>query len=330
MRRQWLFSTCAVTLLGMSTIGSAEEPVEIRFAVEYSADILPGQANRAFADRIDELSDGRITVDYLPDGSLYSGQDLLLANLRGDVDMTTLVSIYWTGISEKLGVLELPFAFPTHESFYAAVDDPNFLTDIFSEVEGNGAVVLGALPYSYVYPGSASGPMRTPEEFNGESLRAIGQMNRSTLSSFGADPNSINITELAGAIQQGVVDGLNTPLDAWQAYSFYEDIQDITLLDYQFVFYPWTVNADWWESLSDTDQRLIQEAVDDVTNNYRAIAREQIQDSKEYLERQGVKFHEPTPSQKSKFRAAVEPQWESFRRNVSAEAVELIEQFSNN
>ena len=58
-----------------------------------------------FIDLIKKRSDGRISAEFFPSGSLYKGLDLLQAVLRGDAEMTTLVSVYWSAISGTVPTL---------------------------------------------------------------------------------------------------------------------------------------------------------------------------------------------------------------------------------
>ncbi len=80
----------------------------------------------------------------------------------------------------------------------------------------------------------------------------------------GANAVSINITEMPAALQQGLVDGMQTLMDAYVEYKFYEQIKYVTDARYQLIYYPWTVNAKWWNALAPADQKLIQQAVDDA------------------------------------------------------------------
>ena len=119
----------------------AAAEVTIRFPIEYSLDITPGLANQDFKKLVEERSKGRVEVKLFPSGSLYKGLDLLQALLRGDAEMTTLISAYWSSLSPRLAVSELPYAFPTTESFYKAIDD-GFFQEAYAEVEGKGAKLI--------------------------------------------------------------------------------------------------------------------------------------------------------------------------------------------
>ena len=69
--------------------------------------------------------------------------------LRGDSEVTAVVSPHWIGISPKLSVFELPYAFPNRDAIYAAISNEEFLGKAFDEVESKGATLLGIFVYDY-------------------------------------------------------------------------------------------------------------------------------------------------------------------------------------
>lgn len=300
--------------------------VTIRFPVEYAADITPGLANQEFAKLIEERSNGEIKVEYYPGGSLFKGLDLLQAVLRGDAEMTTLVSVYWSAISPKLAVFDLPYAFPTHEAFYRATEHEAFMSEVFSEVEAKGGKVLGVLAYDYLVPGNRLRPLIMPDDFRGLKLRALGKTNAATLEAFGASSVPINVTEVSGALQQGVIDGLNTPLDAYPSYGWHKAIKHLTYARYYFAFYPWAVNAEWWNGLSDAHRQLIQDTVTEVAQRHRERARAAADAALEQIKAEGVEVHIQTPQEQAAWMAAAESVWQDAEQRFGAELIALLRQ----
>lgn len=309
--------------------GAQDKPVTIRFPVEYAADVTPGLANQEFVKRMAERSNGRIKVEFFPGGSLYKGLDLLQAVVRGDADMTTLVSAYWVGASPRIGVFDLPYAFPTHEAFYRAADDQAFRDLVFSEMESKGVKVLGLLPYDYVVPGTRNRALVKPEDFKGLKLRAVGRVNASGLQALGATAVPINITEVSTSIQQGVIDGLNTPADAFVSYRFYEVVKNLTYAKYYFAFYPWTVNARFWNGLPEGDRKLIGDVVAEVVRDHRSRARQAADEAMATLKKNGVAVHEQTPEEQKAWAQAMAKVWTDAESQFGKELIQRVRSFGN-
>jgi C4-dicarboxylate-binding protein DctP len=318
----------SLALCAAGGVQAQEKSITIRFPFEYAADVAPGLANQAFKKLVEERSNGRIKVQLYPNGSLLKGLDLLQGVVRGDAEMTTLVSAYWAGVSPKLSVFDLPYAFPTHEAFYKASEDEAFKKDAFSELETKGIKVLGMLPYDYVVPGSRKGPLLKAEDLKGQKLRAVGKTNAAALSAAGATAVSINITEVSTAIQQGVIDGLNTPLDAFVSYRFFEPIKNVTYAKYFFAFYPWTVNAKFWAGLSEADRALITKAADEVLIGQRKIAREAADQAKAALIANGVKVHEQTAEEAESWGKAMGAAWTNAEAQFGKPLIDRVRAFS--
>ena len=304
------FFGVAAVLLALAAPGVVQSAeTTIKFPVEYNADVTPGLANQEFVELIEERSNGEIKVEFFPGGSLYKGLDVLQAVLRGDAHMTTLVSVYWSAISPQLAIFDLPYAFPTHEAFYKATEDQAFMSKAFAEVEAKGGKVIGVLPYDYLLPGNTQRATVMPTDFEGLKLRALGKTNAKTLEALGARAVPINITEVNGALEQGVIDGLNTPADAFVSYKWDETVNHVTYAKYYFAFYPWAVNAEWWDGLPEAHRKLIQETVTEVTVRHRERARQAAADAMEKLKAAGVQLHEQTEEEQDAWMAAVAPIW---------------------
>lgn len=84
--------------LGTAALALHAQQVTIRFPVEYSPDVAQGKADVDFVKRIEASSQGRIKVNFSPNGATYKGNDLVQAMLRGDAEMTTLVPAYWSSV----------------------------------------------------------------------------------------------------------------------------------------------------------------------------------------------------------------------------------------
>ncbi|MGE8942238.1 TRAP transporter substrate-binding protein [Leptospira interrogans] len=327
--RRHAVAAFASALALMTTGAQAQDKqITIRFPFEYAADVAPGLANQAFKKLVEERSNGRIKVQLYPNGSLLKGLDLLQGVVRGDAEMTTLVSAYWVGVSPKLSVFDLPYAFPTHEAFYKAMDDSAFQKDVFGELESKGITVLGMLPYDYVVPGSRKGPLIKAEDLKALKLRAVGKTNAAALTAAGATAVSINITEVSTAIQQGVIDGLNTPLDAFVSYRFFEPIKNVTYARYFFAFYPWTVNAKFWAGLSDADRSLLEKAAGEVLVGQRKIARDAADQAKATLISNGVKVHEQTAEEAKAWGEAMGSTWATAESQFGKPLIDRIRAFS--
>ncbi|BAT58600.1 C4-dicarboxylate-binding periplasmic protein precursor [Variibacter gotjawalensis] len=300
--------------------------VTIRFPVEYSLDITPGLANQEFKRLVEERTKGRVEVKLFPSGSLYKGLDLLQALLRGDAEMTTLISAYWSALSPRLAVFELPYVFPTKEAFYKAVDD-GFFEQAYGEVESKGGKIIGVLPFDYLVPGTKRTAIRNPRDMAGLKMRGLGRVNLAMLKALGATPVSLNFVELSPAIQQGVIDGLNVPTDNYLIYKWNESIKHVTYANYYIAFYPWMVNATWWNKLDPELRKIIQEVAVDVARRHRERAEAESQKAITGMRAVGVDVHIQTPEERKVWIEATRPVWKEFETQIGPQLIERVQQY---
>ncbi|HWM81291.1 MAG TPA: TRAP transporter substrate-binding protein [Pseudolabrys sp.] len=316
--------TLAMTV-AVTPVVAAE--VTIRFPIEYSLEITPGLANQEFKKLVEERTNGRVEVKLYPSGSLYKGLDLLQALLRGDAEMTTLISAYYSALSPRLAVSELPYAFPTKEAFYRAVDG-GFFEKAYAEVEQKGAKIIGVLPFDYLVPGTRNTAIRKPTDFKGLKMRGLGRVNLAMLQSLGATPVSLNFVELSPAIQQGVIDGLNVPTDNFMIYKWNESIRNVTYATYYIAFYPWMVNAAWWNKIDPELRKIIQQTAIDVTKAHRARAEAESQKAITAMRAAGVNVHVQTDDERKEWMEATRPIWKQFEGQIGKELIEEVQKYS--
>jgi C4-dicarboxylate-binding protein DctP len=301
--------------------------VTIRFPIEYSLEITPGKANAEFKRLVEERSNGRIKVELFPSGSLYKGLDLVQAILRGDAEMTTLIQAYWSALSPKTAVFELPYVFPTKQSFYAAVDD-GFFQKAYAEIEEKGAKIIGVLPFDYLVPGSRATPLREPKDFTGLKFRGLGKVNVAMLQHLGATPVSLNFVEISPAIQQGLIDGLNVPTDNYMIYKWNETIKNVTYAPYYIAYYPWTVNKSWWEGLDPELRTIIQDVATEVNTKHRPIAEAASDKAIADMRAAGVDVHIQTPEERAVWMEATRPVWDQFKDQIGEDLINQVEAYS--
>ena len=325
--KSYLKSIAAALGLGAALAAApaaAQQSITIRFPVEYAANFSAGLGDQDFVKRIEELSGGRIKARFVPGGAMYKGNDLVQALLRGDVEMTTIVPAYWTSIAPKVQLFDLPYAFPDYETFDRVAANRAFVSKVYADVEAKGAKVLGLMVNCYILPGTRSKQLLEPRDFNGLKLRGVGKVNATTMKVLGANAVSINITEMPAALQQGLVDGMQTLMDAYVEYKFYEQIKYVTDARYQLIYYPWTVNAKWWNALAPADQKLIQQAVDDALAANRQRVIKITEEATGQMKAKGVSVVRLTPAQEKTWQEATAPVWQQFEGEIGKD---LIDEF---
>lgn len=317
--------TAILALAGTTLLGApSDAAVKLRLPVDYNLDNPVGRTLTEFKRLVEERSKGDITVELYPEGNLYKGPDAVQAVLRGDSELTAVVSPHWIGISPKLSVFELPYAFPTRDSIYRAVDDQAFLGKAFDEVKQKGGTLVGIFVYDYALLANAAKPLVSPSDFKGVKLRAIGKTNGRFLELLGATTVPVNITEVSLAIDRGIIRGMSTAPDFWVNYKWAESVKYATDANFLIFYYPWVANSQWWDKLSGEQRELIRSSLKDVLVKQRADVEASRTKSLAAMEARGIQIHKQTPKEAAEWKSATEALWTEAQAAYGKDLVDSL------
>ena len=228
---------------------------------------IQDQALHKFKTEIEQKSNGKITVQIFSSGTLFGQKDQTAALEQGQVDMILCAAQDLATQVPKLGYFGSAYAFKNYTAMNEVLNGPYGKT-IFQEV----AKVTGALPLGAWYLGSRElnykdigHEIKTPQDLQGVKLRmpdapawlALGQ-------ALGAKPVPISFTEVYTALQTGTIDAQDNPLTIDRDSKFYEVAKNISLTNHV-IDSEWpTFNLQKWNSLSKSDQDMIQQALNDA------------------------------------------------------------------
>lgn len=297
----------AAAMFGFAVKANAD--VKLRLPVDYSLENPVGRTITEFKRLVEERSKGEITVEIYPEGNLYKGADAVQAVLRGDSEMTAVVSPHWIGVSPKLSIFELPYAFPNREAIYSASADEDFLGKAFDEVHEKGATLIGIFVYDYALLANSAKPLIQPADFAGIKLRAIGKTNGRFLELLGATTVPVNITEVSLAIERGIIEGMSTAPDFWVDYKWSESVKYATDANFLIFYYPWMANTQWWDGLTDDERTIIKTSLAEVVKSQQADVLATREKSMEALRAQGIEIHDQTPEEAAAWKTATEAIW---------------------
>lgn len=230
MKKKLLFGLLSIVLVALPFIGACGEKTpevfELNFATIMPAEAAITQTFVAWGDRIEEETEGRVKITFYLGGSLLSHPELL----RGVQD--GLADIAWYTPSEDAGVWDLAayydLAFLGFKSNWQA-------TDIYTELMENDDLGLmeefeskGVEPYCWMFPPpfqlfTTDKPVRVPDDISGMKVYALGEMSN-VFSAAGAAPIEMEITEVQGSLDRGLITGVCTHDAAMLVFG---------LLDYQ-------------------------------------------------------------------------------------------------
>jgi tripartite ATP-independent transporter DctP family solute receptor len=122
----------------------------------------------------------------------------------------------------------------------------------------------------------------------------------------GAAATPMEFSEVYLGLQQGVIDGIENPVDLIYTQKFYEVVKSLTLTNHLFEKGALFVSEKFYQGLSPADQKAVQEAAVEAGEYHNKALTDQIKMIPDELKKSGVKFIEWSDNDKETAAALTE------------------------
>lgn len=302
-----------------------QEPVSIQLAHVGNDEHQFSIASFKFKEIIEEKSDGSIEVEIYNNGQLGGDGDNVEGVQLGTIDMTTVApDSYTASVIPEYNVFGIPYLFRDLDHARSVVDG-EIGRELLDLGEEHGIIGLGYWEMGFANFTNSVRSIKEPADMEGLKLRVQpAPIWEEFLDRLGALATPMEFTELYGAMEQGVVDGQENPLNTVVSMGFYEVQPYLALTQHTYKAGPVFVNGKVWNSLSEQQQTWMEEAVQESSEYQRQqldkLEEEQIQ----LLKDEGVTITEPDLDA---FREKTEGIEEEVAEEVPAELVDRIKEF---
>src|SRR5699024_2434179 len=202
--------------------GSADDATyEFKLGHIAPPDHIWNDAAQKFADELNELSDGRMSVELYPGGQLGSDDDMVQQLETGSLDFGFITNAFLTSKSDAFSAWFAPYIFDSYEDAHEA-KDTEVAKEILATLEEDGLKAL-----DYFFSGHRTmmftEKIESPEEIEGLTLRVTpSPALEDWYRLLGASPESISLPDVYQSAQTGVIDGMEMDLDVTIASNFNE------------------------------------------------------------------------------------------------------------
>ena len=157
--------------------------------------------------------------------------------------------------------------------------------------------------------------IKTPADMVGLKMRIAPGMDTidMTFKAMGANTVSIPYGDLYMSLNTGVADGQENPWVNIVAMAFYEVQKYFSEVNYQFHPDPFIVNLDWWNSLPEEFQTILQTAANDMGDyNDQLVDELQGAAKQTVLDYEGCEVYVPTADELAMFVEAAQPVYQQM------------------
>ncbi len=274
-------------------------------------------AGKKFAEELEARSGGKLKVKMFHNGQLGSEQDTVNDAAIGTLDFSVLAINNITPFSPTVGILTLPY-------MILSLDEAVQLTqgDVGKELVENTIRDAGVRIVAWSYAGyrvlsNSKKPVKTLDDLSDLVIRVPkNEIMIDTYKSWGNNPTPMAWSETFTALQQGVVDGQDTPYITIHAMKFYEVQKYITNIRYLFLLEPIIVSESVFQDLKEEDQKAILEAGQAATQFSAQYLKDTEAALKKDLMDRGMQIDDPANDEKEWIEAATKTVWPKFYDSI--------------
>lgn len=291
--------TTALTAGAFMASGAANaETYEWTLAYMGVSGMIYTEVAEAIPERIAKATDGQVIIT--ANSSLVKPNRLLEGVRDGLVDMSLIVTAYYTGTQPLFSVPALPGEVETLDNL-RAIDASDYgaqLRGIYDTDYNSIELMETAFCPQTLF---STKPIRTVEEWKGRKLRVNNRATGLIGDQLGATTISLSAGEIIPALERGVIEGVVT--DSCWAYN--SGIQTVVKYasDWQLgsvMPAPLLVNKASWEELPPDLQEKVRAEFAKIQADYDVIWRERAAAMPGLLQQNGVEFTEIPDSERAK------------------------------
>ena len=242
--------------------------------------------------RLEELSDGKVTLNIYPSGVLGSEVECIGQLQNGSLAMTSQSAAAMENFVPAMATFSLPYVFRDSDHFWQVLNG-----DVGRDLmeKGENKYLRGLC---YFDSGSRNfytkdKPIRTPDDLKGMNIRV---MNSPTaidmIKALGGSPTPISFGELYSALATGIVDGAENNPPSFYSNKHYEVCKHFSKDGHTRVPDMLLISSKVWNQLSPEAQGWVQQAAQEASDFQRKLWEADTERSLKAAEAEGITIYE--------------------------------------
>jgi TRAP-type transport system periplasmic protein len=300
---------------------AAAETYTMRLSVADPATSVLGITALHFANLVNRRSNGEMKVEVYPSGQLAKQAEAVNGLTTGVIDFTIIPASLLEPLFPRFQVFDVPFLFRNSDAAFR-VYDGLIGADFFAELEPKGIMGLGWGTTGFKEIATTSKAIVIPEDMKGLRIRITGgAVYAATFQALGAIPATIDLSETFTALQQHVIDGIDSSVAAVTEVKYYTIVKHVAMSNHIFNATPLLGSKRKIEVLPLRLQAILKEAGRATALFMRSASARQTSAGIQTLKDNGVAFSE---IQYPAFRKAVDPVYAMFQSRLGGDLLERV------
>jgi tripartite ATP-independent transporter DctP family solute receptor len=317
-----VFAAAAAGLLFAAAPVSAQQKTVIKLGWTTSDGAQDPYAlgARAFKERVESASGGRIEVQLFPNRQLGDEKPMIEGMRLGTVDAGVITNAVIAQIEPAFQLNDLPFLYESEAQAQRVLDGP-IGQKLAAKLEAKGIKLLGWMEGGFRNMINNVRPVEKPEDVKGVKYRVMqNPVFIGMFSSLGGNAVPMAWGETFTAVQQGAIDGLEIPLAVIEQNKYFEVTKYLSLTSHTYSAIPLLMAKRSFDRLPDDLKKAVLDSAAAATKAQREASGTAAKETLVKLEKAGMKINRVGDFKP--FRASVQSVYEQFKPSIGADLMQ--------
>lgn len=314
----------ALLATGLALSAQSFAAETLRVAGNFPVDHSVSRSMEVFKKEVETNSNGEIKVDLFPAMQLGGATENVDQVRSGSIFAVFTSIAYFSRSVPEYEAVSLPFLFNSRDQAFDVMDGTVGQT-LDSKMEKLGFVNLGYGELGFRHVTNNQRPIKSLDDFKGLRIRLQpNEVHLQTFRALGANPVSMDVSELYSALQQGVMDGQENPYNIISSRRFNEVQKYLSNTGHFYDFINVAANKRKFEKMSEASQKIVSDAVKKAMEWQRKTAADEEEAWRQRLVESGMEFTPISDELRSELKDTTLSVSESLKERVDPEFLNLV------
>ncbi len=304
---------------------AAEPQIVIKFSHAAAMGTPKSISIEHFKRQVELKTNGRVRVDVYPNSTLYKDKEELEALQMGAVQMLapTLSKFGSLGIKE-FELFDLPYLFSSRDEV-SKVTRGGVGQKLFSILETRGIKGLAFWDNGFKMM-SANRPIHVPSDMKGMKIRIQGsKVLDEQMRALGANPQVMSFSEMAQALQSGVVDGAENPPLNFFSQKIYEVQKHLCITNHGYLGFAVIANKRFWDRLPADVRQALETELQEAGKLNDSLTERESTSAMEAIRKSGkTQIYQPTVDEIRLWKNALIPVHKVMEERIGASLLQQV------
>jgi C4-dicarboxylate-binding protein DctP len=278
------------------------------------------------AETVKQRTNGAIEIQVFPSSQLGGAREMAEGIQLGTLEMMIAPASFLGGFNPAVSIFDVPYIFPTDRAKSRRLREGPFGQAVLESFRKRGFEPI-ALWSGGRKQFTSNKSLDDLQAFSGQRFRVMdSKILIKQFDALGASAIVLPFGELYTALQNGVVEGQENPLDIIQKMKFFEVQKNLLVTDHGAIVEVILLNPKWFARLTPAQRDIIKAAFRDVAPEVEQGKEADAAASLEFFKKAGINVRTADEAERAKLRAVIYPQArDAYIAQAGAEGKALID-----